>query len=169
MLSQQQQMAYEMAAQQHAEVQPQENPNDPLSPPAAPPEPPEPVDPLKMAGEMIGAVVRVDPYELGATQKIYWLREWLGSDEGQAADEIVRNGVHDVIDRLLEGQMMEAQKMSQLQMAGQPPHPEPDGDEGPPSKGPQQSQVKEKQGRDKQLKNQKPGRPQPPKQPAMAA
>jgi len=169
MLSQQQQMAYEMAAQQHAAIQPQENPNDPLSPPAAPPEPPQPIDPMEMAGEMIGAVVRVDPYELGATQKIYWLREWLGSDEGQAADEIVRNGVHDVIDRLLEGQMMEAQKMSQLQMAGQPPHPEPDGDEGPPSKGPQQSQVKEKQGRDKQLRNQKPGRPQPPKQPAMAA
>ena len=168
-MSQQQQMQYEMLAQQHATVQPQENPNDPMSPPAPMPEPPEPIDPLKMAGEMIGAVVRVDPYELGAPQKIYWLREWLGSDEGQRADEIMRNGVHNVIDRLLEGQMMEAQKMMQLQMAGQPPHPEPDGDEGQSGKEPKQSQVKEKQGRDKQLRNQKPGRPQPPKQAAMAA
>ena len=168
-MSQQQQMQYEMLAQQHATVQPQENPNDPMSPPAPMPEPPEPIDPLKMAGEMIGAVVRVDPYELGAPQKIYWLREWLGSDEGQRADEIMRNGVHNVIDRLLEGQMMEAQKMMQLQMAGQPPHPEPDGDEGQSGKEPKQSQVKEKQGSDKQLRNQKPGRPQPPKQAAMAA
>lgn len=168
LISQQQQMQYEMAAQQHAEAPPQENPNDPMSPPAAPPEPPQPIDPMQMAGQMIGAVVRVDPYELGATQKIYWLRDWLGSDEGQKADEIVRNGVHDVIDRLLEGQMMEAMKMSELQIAGQPPQPEPDGDEGGSSKDPKQSQVKEKQGRDKQLRNQ-PSRPARPQQNAIAA
>ena len=117
---------------------------------------------MQMAGQMLGQVVRVDPYELGAPQKIYWLRDWLTGDEGQKASDVERNAVHDVIDRLGEGMEMEAQRQTQIQMAGQPPQPEPDGDEGP-SRGPQQSQVKEKQARDKQLKNQRPGRPQPPR------
>ena len=162
MMSLQQQAQYETAAQQHAEEQPVENPNDPLSPPVAPPQPPQPIDPMQMAGQMLGQVVRVDPYELGAPQKIYWLRDWLTGDEGQKASDVERNAVHDVIDRLGEGMEMEAQRQTQIQMAGQPPQPEPDGDEGP-SRGPQQSQVKEKQARDKQLKNQRPGRPQPPR------
>ena len=173
MMSLAQQAEYEMAAQAHAEEQPVENPNDPMSPPVAPPQPPQPVDPMAMAGAMLGQVVRVDPYELGAPQKIYWMREWLTGDEGQKASDVERNAVHDIIDRLAQGMAEEAQRQMQIQMAGQPPQPheEPDGDEGPSSKGPKQSQVKEKQARDKQLKNQRPGRPQPPpvKQQQLAA
>ena len=171
LMTAQQQAQYQMVAQAHAENPPPENPNDPLSPPVAPPQPPQPIDPMAMAGQMLGQVVRVDPYELGAPQKIYWLREWLTGDEGQKASDTERNAVHDIIDRLTEGMAMEAQRQTEIQMAGQPPQPEPDGDEGKPGKGPQQSQVKEKQARDKQLNNQRPGRPQPPsaKPQAMAA
>lgn len=171
MMDIQQQAQYQMLAQAHAENQPVENPNDPTSAPLAPPEPPQPIDPMQMAGQILGQVVRVDPYELGAIQKIYWFRDWLSGDEGQKASEIERNAVHGIIDRLGQGMIEEAQRKMALQMASQPPQPEPDSDEGaPPKKGAQQSQVKEKQGRDKQLNNQRPARPQPPKQPqAMAA
>ena len=169
MMSMEQQAQYEMAAQAHAEEQPVENPNDPLSPPVAPPEPPQPIDPMQMAGVMLGQVVRVDPYELGAPQKIDWMREWLTGDEGQRASDLERSAVHNIIDRLGQGMAEEAQRKMQIEMAGQPLQPEPDGDEGSSSKGPQQSQVKEKQSRDKQLKNQRPGRPQPAKPKAMAA
>lgn len=164
-----QQMEYEMAAQQHATEQPVENPNDPLSPPMAPPEPPQPIDPMQMAGEMLGQVVRVDPYELGAQSKVYWLREWLTGDEGQKATDLEREAVHNIIDRLTEGMAMEAQRQMQIQMAGQPPQPEPSGDGASSGSKPKQSQVEERKAQDKQLKNQRPGRPQPPKPQAMAA
>lgn len=163
LMSLQQQAQYEMAAATHAEEQPVENPNDPLSPPVAPPEPPQPIDPMAMAGQMLGQIVRVDPYELGGQQKIYWLREWLTGDEGQKASDVIRNAVHDIIDRLSEGMAMEAQRQMQIQMAGQPPQPEPSPNAPSGNGKPQQSQVKEKQARDKQLNNQRPGRPQPPK------
>lgn len=162
MQSQQQQMDYQMAAQDHAQNPQPENPNDPMSPPVAPPEPPQPIDPMKMAGQMLAGVVRVDPYELGGMQKVYWLREWLTGDEGQKADDVTRNAVHSIIDEIMMGMAAEANRMMQLKMAGEPPQPELGAESsGPPKNGPQQSQVKEKQGRDKQL-NAQPSRPAKP-------
>lgn len=118
---------------------------------------PIPVDPEQQIGEMIAAGVRVDPYELGADHKIYWLREWLTGDEGQEASETVRLGVHNIIDRLAEGMMQEEQKKAQLQMGAMAPMMEAQAqqederadkdamrEESKPST---QSQVKEREGR----------------------
>ena len=137
---------------------------------------PMPVDPKQQIGEMAAAAIDVDPYELGAEHKIYWLREWLTGDEGQDASPIVRLGVHNLIDRLSEGMMQEQQRMAMLQMgamapvmAAQEAHADEQADkqmmrdESRPSK---QSQVRERQARERSADAQTRGRLAKPAQPA---
>lgn len=110
-----------------------------------------PVDPLRMAGEALASAVNVDPYELGAEQKIHGLRQWLSEPEGQEADLIHREGVHVVIDQLLEGMAEEAARTAMLQTVGQP-MPMAGPDSGPPSSG-KSSQQKDREKTNKQVSN----------------
>jgi len=113
-----------------------------------------PVDPLRMAGETLAGVVNVDPYEKGGDVKIDCLRQWLSEEEGQEADLLLREGIHVVIDQLVEGLAEESRRMAMIQTMGQPmPMTPPEGDG-------KTSQQKIREGRNKQVNNAQPPRQQ---------
>jgi hypothetical protein len=81
-----------------------------------------PVDPMAEMGQMLLQVFTppIEVEELGHQASINYLRDWLTTDAGIAADPMLRSGVKAMIAAHLQGMMMEAQIGGALGMAGEP-------------------------------------------------
>ncbi|NBW15019.1 MAG: hypothetical protein EBR82_44160 [Caulobacteraceae bacterium] len=81
-----------------------------------------PVDPMTEMGQMLLQVFTppIEVEELGHQASINYLRDWLTTDAGIAADPMLRSGVKAMIAAHLQGMMMEAQIGGALGMAGEP-------------------------------------------------
>jgi len=81
-----------------------------------------PVDPMAEMGQMLLQVFTppIEVEELGHQASINYLRDWLTTDAGIAADPMLRSGVKAMIAAHLQGMMMEAQIGGALGIAGEP-------------------------------------------------
>lgn len=81
-----------------------------------------PTDPMVEAGQMLlqALVPPIEMEELGHQASINYLRDWLTTDAGAAADPMLRSGVKAMIGLHIQGMMMEAQIGGALGMAGDP-------------------------------------------------
>lgn len=114
----QMQEALPMMAQMAGTIPPTEVQPDPMTG-----EPVEvPVDPMAAMGQMLLQALTppIEIEELGHQASISYLRDWLTTDEGIAADPMLRAGVKGMIAAHLQGLMMEAQIGGALGMAGEP-------------------------------------------------
>lgn len=94
-----------------------------------------PTDPVVEMGQMLLQTLTppVEIEELGHQASISYLRDWLTTDAGIAADPMLRAGVKAMIAAHLQGLMMEAQIGGALGMAGEPELKGPQDDQKPKS------------------------------------
>ena len=94
-----------------------------------------PTDPVAEMGQMLLQTLTppVEIEELGHQASISYLRDWLTTDAGIAADPMLRAGVKAMIAAHLQGLMMEAQIGGALGMAGEPEMKGPQDDQKPKS------------------------------------
>ena len=94
-----------------------------------------PTDPVAEMGQMLLQTLTppVEIEELGHQASISYLRDWLTTDAGIAADPMLRAGVKAMIAAHLQGLMMEAQIGGALGMAGEPELKGPQDNEKPKS------------------------------------
>jgi len=110
--------ALPMIAQMAAAIPPAQQQVDPMTGQAVE----VPTDPMAEMGQMLLQALNppVEIEELGHQASISYLRDWLTTDAGIAADPTLRAGVKAMIAAHLQGMMMEAQIGGALGMAGEP-------------------------------------------------
>lgn len=84
---------------------------------------PVPVDPMALAGQQLLQILQppIELEEMGHLASINYCRDWLTTDEGIAADPLLRAGVKAMIAAHVEGLMAEAQLTGAIGMMGAPP------------------------------------------------
>lgn len=103
-----------------------------------------PVDPVAEVGQMLLTSLNppIELEEMGHQSSIRYLRDWLTTDEGIKAGQIVRSGVKAMIQAHIQGLMAEAQMMGAIGMMGAPPEESEEGEDG--DEGPKQEPKTEK-------------------------